>query len=274
MYKYKWNLDYEQPDVMVVIPAYNEEKEISKTIEAYKKQFLEIWSFWILVVDNNSNDNTSQIVKDILWEKWIIQEAKKWVQFARKTWINYVKENYNSSKVILQADADTIPVTNGLINAHLKQYEDSNVVWVWWYNYFIDRKFRIKFYYFLKNLFDWKLWKSYYEKRNFYSKKWIMPTPWHNMSYLTDIWVKIKPQEWSSHWEDFYFMTKVLEKALETNKNSFIKFLDEKYWEDAQVGISSRDDSFFRLLQNKKTNLEELINIWINNNTFNLSDIR
>src|SRR3990167_1129900 len=49
----------------VVIPAYNEEKRIGKTLEDVDK-YLEKqkYGYEIIVVDNHSNDNTCQIVKD------------------------------------------------------------------------------------------------------------------------------------------------------------------------------------------------------------------
>jgi glycosyltransferase involved in cell wall biosynthesis len=55
--------------VVIVMPAYNEEKRIGRTLEAYcrffseKKKRKEIEDFEILVVINNTKDNTEGIVK-------------------------------------------------------------------------------------------------------------------------------------------------------------------------------------------------------------------
>ncbi|MGC8776268.1 MAG: glycosyltransferase, partial [Minisyncoccia bacterium] len=46
--------------ISVVIPCYNEEKTISKVINSIPKEVFEI-----IVVDNNSNDKTSEIAKKL-----------------------------------------------------------------------------------------------------------------------------------------------------------------------------------------------------------------
>lgn len=48
-------------DICIVIPAYNEEKSISDTIEDYKNFFPKAV---LVVVDNNSTDNTYRIVEN------------------------------------------------------------------------------------------------------------------------------------------------------------------------------------------------------------------
>lgn len=52
-----------QPRISVIIPAYNEEKLIGKCIQALKEQTLPQNQYEIIVVDNNSTDKTSKIVK-------------------------------------------------------------------------------------------------------------------------------------------------------------------------------------------------------------------
>ena len=54
--------------ICIVIPAYNEEKRIGKTLESYSKHFLDLMkkvhlNFRILVVINNTKDRTEEIVK-------------------------------------------------------------------------------------------------------------------------------------------------------------------------------------------------------------------
>jgi glycosyltransferase involved in cell wall biosynthesis len=62
----------------VVIPAYNEAKDISKTLDALNMQSfsresgLSIKNFEVIIVENNSTDNTGEIVK-----KWITEHKDK-----------------------------------------------------------------------------------------------------------------------------------------------------------------------------------------------------
>jgi glycosyltransferase involved in cell wall biosynthesis len=55
--------------ISIVIPAYNEEKRIGKTLEAYgtffedKKKNKEIDNFEILIVINGTTDKTEEVVK-------------------------------------------------------------------------------------------------------------------------------------------------------------------------------------------------------------------
>jgi len=69
--------------ISIIIPAYNEEKRIGKTIESYvnffreEKQKKDIGNFEILVVINGTDDNTENIVKRF---------AKKYKEIR---WINF-----------------------------------------------------------------------------------------------------------------------------------------------------------------------------------------
>src|SRR3989344_1564129 len=51
-------------NVAIIMPAYNEEKRIGKTLEAYSTYFENSWiNYEILVVINNTKDRTEEIVK-------------------------------------------------------------------------------------------------------------------------------------------------------------------------------------------------------------------
>ncbi|HSX19356.1 MAG TPA: glycosyltransferase, partial [Candidatus Saccharimonadales bacterium] len=54
----------QKPTISVVIPAYNEEKSIVKTLESLKNQTYQ-GKVEIIVVDNNSTDNTAQIAEKL-----------------------------------------------------------------------------------------------------------------------------------------------------------------------------------------------------------------
>lgn len=66
----------------VIIPAYNEEKRIERTlrdVDAYLER--QGYEYEILVVDNNSNDRTSEVVKQL--ESTTVQNAKVFLETTR-----------------------------------------------------------------------------------------------------------------------------------------------------------------------------------------------
>lgn len=267
-------LEIKKSLLAVVIPAYNEEKYIEKTIKSYMEQQANC-IYEIIVVDNNSTDKTYEIATEILWNKNVYKEDKKWLVHARRWWIEYIKDTFPSIEIILQADADVHPANEHFIQTHFNQYKDDNVIWVWWNIEFIDRKMHIKFFYFLENLLNWKLGKSYFWKRQFYIDKWIMPVSWWNMSYRIDSTDNIKVQVWSALAEDFYLMSNILIEEQKRNKYAVVRLLDESNaWDDAKIFASSRDDSLYRIIQNRSVNLEDLIKTWINSSLFTLNTKR
>ena len=57
--------DHELPSVSVLIPTYNEEKSIKRTIESILTSDYPQNKFEIIIIDNNSEDNTVKIIKDL-----------------------------------------------------------------------------------------------------------------------------------------------------------------------------------------------------------------
>jgi glycosyltransferase involved in cell wall biosynthesis len=88
------------PLVTVVIPAYNEEKTIVRTLNSMCRN---ITSFCteIIVVNNNSKDNTAKLV-EACGIKCVLEE-KQGIMFARNCGLQEARGRY-----IINADADTI----------------------------------------------------------------------------------------------------------------------------------------------------------------------
>lgn len=85
--------------ISVVIPAFNEEKYIAKCLESLKNQIEPPYE--IIVVDNNSTDNTVKIAKKFGVK--IIKEKIQGIRPARDAGFNEAK-----GEIIARTDADTI----------------------------------------------------------------------------------------------------------------------------------------------------------------------
>lgn len=101
-------------NISVVIPAYNEEQRIAlclKSIFAQTQKPLEV-----IVVDNNSDDNTAQIARDM--GATVMIEKQQGVTYARNLGFNNAK-----GEIIARTDADTVVPSNWLerINDHFEK---------------------------------------------------------------------------------------------------------------------------------------------------------
>lgn len=108
----------EQPDVTVIIPAYNEEESILRTLSSLSETITD-QKVEILVVNNNSKDNTQKLI-EMTGVNWLI-EYKQGVKHARTAGLVAAK-----GKVVLNADADSVysPYWVDLLSLPLK---DENV---------------------------------------------------------------------------------------------------------------------------------------------------
>ncbi|XRO77709.1 glycosyltransferase family 2 protein [Methanocaldococcus sp. 10A] len=107
--------------VSIVIPAYNEEKAIGKTIDLIKSTIEDIknYKFEIIVVNNNSTDNTEKIAKE---------KGAKVIFEGKKGYGNAYKEGLSNAKgdIIITGDADaTYPFED--IPRFLKIIENEDV---------------------------------------------------------------------------------------------------------------------------------------------------
>lgn len=96
----------EHPFVSVVIPAFNEEKFLAKTLKSFSSQ--EFKDFELIMVDNNSTDKTSEIAED--FGAKVVHESRQGVGRARQRGFEEA-----AGKIIATTDADTIVPPNWLL---------------------------------------------------------------------------------------------------------------------------------------------------------------
>ncbi len=89
-----------EPQISVVIPAYNEEKHILRTLSSLSFSITD-QTVEIIVVDNNSSDRTSELVDGT--GVTLLRETRRGVKHARNTGLRHAR-----GKFILNADADSI----------------------------------------------------------------------------------------------------------------------------------------------------------------------
>lgn len=88
------------PDVTIVIPAYNEEKTIARTLNSICRNVTS-YSVEIIVVNNNSQDNTASLVEAC--GVTCLLESRQGIVFARNCGLANARGKY-----IINGDADTI----------------------------------------------------------------------------------------------------------------------------------------------------------------------
>jgi len=96
------------PEVSVIIPIYNREKKLGICLKSVLNQTYK--DYEIIVVDNNSTDNTKQVIKEFQKKNKKIKylfETKKGIGAARNT-----GEKNAKGKIILMTDSDCIVPKN------------------------------------------------------------------------------------------------------------------------------------------------------------------
>ena len=89
-----------QPNITVIIPAYNEQNSIAKVIRDIPKS----WVQEIVVVNNNSNDNTVKNAREA--GATVLQEPRQGYGFACLCGIDYVRRQAEPPDIIVFMDAD------------------------------------------------------------------------------------------------------------------------------------------------------------------------
>jgi len=108
--------------ISVVIPALNEEQQLPSCLESLQKQDFK-GKYEIIVVDNNSADNTARVARD--YGARVIFCEKRGVVYARQAGAEAARGN-----IIAQADADTIYPPNWLsrIDDHFTKHPESSAL--------------------------------------------------------------------------------------------------------------------------------------------------
>lgn len=97
-----------EPRVSVIIPAYNEENYITKTLEALRLQ--DYPNYEVLVVNNASTDRTAEVVSAFIFRNGLtfkfrlLHEKRQGTQFAREC-----GRKFATGGIIAQLDADCLP---------------------------------------------------------------------------------------------------------------------------------------------------------------------
>ncbi len=102
--------------VSVIVAAYNSEKTIGRCIESLLA--LDYYKYEIIVVDNNSTDNTADIIKE--YPVTYLLEKKKGWPAARNTGIRYSNAEY-----VANIDADCFACSDWLKNLMLSINENN-----------------------------------------------------------------------------------------------------------------------------------------------------
>ena len=131
-------MDKSKPNYSIVIPCFNEEKYIAKTLTSLNKQTYD-GLIEIIVVDNNCSDKTIAIAKS--FGARIVNESNAGVCWARQAGTKIAK-----AKVVISTDADTIYTEDWLKNIDDMFQRNNNVVAVagpckyrdgpWWGNFY------------------------------------------------------------------------------------------------------------------------------------------
>ena len=109
--------------ISVIIPTYNEEKNIERCLKSLNNQTVPRNQFEIIVVDGNSNDRTVEIARK--YADKVIQQKSEGVGGARNDGVDFSKGN-----IIANTDADCVLPKNW-IESIQKNFKKENVVAVY-----------------------------------------------------------------------------------------------------------------------------------------------
>ena len=120
--------------ISIIIPAYNEEKNIGQCLQSLKNQNFPADDYEIIVINNVSTDKTGEIAKKMGVK--VIFESKKGVAFALKKGFDEAQ-----GKIVAMTDADTAVNPNWLKNMTEAFKKDQEVTSIGGRTFFRPRTF-------------------------------------------------------------------------------------------------------------------------------------
>lgn len=227
--------------ISIIIPAYNEEKNIANCINSIKES-IKGFVFEIIVVINWCTDNTEKIAK----KNWAItvREDIKNLSRIRNVWIK------NSTwDLIVTIDADSL-MTKDLISEIVKASDTGEYIG-WWVDIIPERmslwiyctKVMVDTYFLLKGISAWAFWfkREDFDKIEWFNEELFIAEDvdfalrlkeywlsiWKEYKNIKTAWIVTSCRKfdkfWDWHWFKFMFLnTKEVLKSLKEN-NAFSK---------------------------------------------------
>lgn len=151
-------VDNRDPEISIIIPARNEEQNILKCIDSLSRNTSE-YSLEIIVVDNNSTDNTKDIAKQL--DITVLDQSSTGIGISRQLGLEQAKGKY-----VLTADADCI-YPSKYIGTMIDKLRDKKVICVTGRYCFIgnttNKRWHFQFYEFIRDsLLMIRQWKHPY----------------------------------------------------------------------------------------------------------------
>ncbi|KLO24660.1 MULTISPECIES: glycosyltransferase [unclassified Marinitoga] len=109
--------------ISIIIPTFNEEKVIKKSIESLEKNTYK--NFEIIVLDDNSEDSTYKILRELEKKYSNLKILKKMGKKGKPQSINEAYK-YISGDIVLFLDADTI-VDEDFLEEHVKYFYNNKI---------------------------------------------------------------------------------------------------------------------------------------------------
>lgn len=139
--------------ISIIIPAYNEEKYIGKTLDSIKNlELKQEWDLEIVVINSGSTDNTESVAGS--YGAKVIDEPHKGIGFARQEGIKHAK-----GEIVAFTDADTVVPANWLLKI-VEKLSAANVSFV--YGTFRVRDGSFPYYHFINFVQPYWLWLIHY----------------------------------------------------------------------------------------------------------------
>jgi len=135
--------------VSIVIPAYNEEKRIGKTLSSVANLIHPDFNLEIIVADASSTDKTKEVARQ--FGAKVISIQKKTVSFSRQKGFEAAK-----GEIIASLDADTIVTPEWLVNAVERLISRKDIVGVTGVVRTYESNFLIEFWMrYVNTFFNW-----------------------------------------------------------------------------------------------------------------------